>query len=524
MKCVSHLFLKPLNGIMLYCRTLYSTSNCSRTPIHTPLAAGENICAIMKVSALVSVIGLVITASEAQFINVNLADELSRQISSGNVPMTSIGTDGVPSSAGSQAGQSPGTSSEQTSSTNGNSPLSVTFGSSSRFKNTVSFNSQTKKLSRKLKDMIDRMDDLENYFKNSGVYSPENNTMESTSNEQSFGIAANFVVPRVATRASSLAGGIPQMNQRIEDLKKAIADYKISNPAVEVTTNAGVNEGGMTTDAAFTDGTNTQFTDRIFSGYFDDDNLYDISGMAVSMSHDGIIYAANDRSSSRNLNDVYVVNATNGKVLNTIEVKGATNHDWEDMAVARCSATSKSNCIYIGDIGKGYDGRTSNKIYKIVEPDDPVHISSVDIEETISFSGISQDMETLMVSPDLKIYVIPEDDGEATLYKIENGRAMEMCQISLESEYEAPIGGDIASCGTKVLLKAVDYMYFYYVPDGNYEAALCDPNPKVHRLQYTTERNGQAVAFKPGGLSYYTCTAEEYSPLWRYDLLKVNEV
>lgn len=139
-------------------------------------------------------------------------------------------------------------------------------------------------------------------------------------------------------------------------------------------------------------------------------------------------------------------------------------------------------------------------------------------------SGISRDVETLMVSPDLKIYVIPEDDGEATLYKIENGRAMEMCQISLESEYEAPTSGDIASCGTKVLLKAIDYMYFYYVPDGNYEAALCDPNPKVHRLQYTSERNGQVVAFKPGGLSYYTCTEEEFSPLWRYDLLKVNEV
>ncbi|XP_067656454.1 uncharacterized protein [Haliotis asinina] len=470
----------------------------------------------MKLYAVgVFVFGISIIGCGGQFKSPNLAASLEEAIRSGNVPMNSIGTNGV-AAIDENLGSSGTSSEQQTTATEGNRPVSVKVGS--RIKNILSFTTTTRKLVRKLVTLNTRMANLETYFNASGVFSPAEKTAEGTTTVPlpQFGGRPNVEISRNDERGEAVEKEIIQITERIEELKKAIADYKIANPAIAVT---------AAPEAAYTEGTETEFSDRRFSGYFTDDDLYDISGIALSLSFDDLLYAANDKSSSSNLNDFYVVNVTTGEVLNTIEVTGATNHDWEDMAVAPCSsAGSKPYCIYIGDIGEGKDGRTANNIYKIAEPDDPLTVKSVDPQEIISFTGVSDDMETLMVSPENDIYVIPEGDDEVKLYKIEEGKANYKCEVTVESKYSGPTSGDISSCGTMILLKANEYVYLFSVSNGDYEAALCNPTPTVHRLQYTQERENQAIAFNKGGLAYYTVQEEEFSPIWRYDRLREDEV
>ena len=58
-------------------------------------------------------------------------------------------------------------------------------------------------------------------------------------------------------------------------------------------------------------------------------------------------------------NKLYVLDALNGNILQTITVNGATNIDWEDLA-------QDSNYVYVGDIGNNAHGNRKDLcIYKI---------------------------------------------------------------------------------------------------------------------------------------------------------------
>lgn len=62
-------------------------------------------------------------------------------------------------------------------------------------------------------------------------------------------------------------------------------------------------------------------------------------------------------------NYIYALDTSNGSILRTITISGATNLDWEDMA-------QDDNFIYLGDFGNNSKGnRTNLKIYKISKAD-----------------------------------------------------------------------------------------------------------------------------------------------------------
>lgn len=87
----------------------------------------------------------------------------------------------------------------------------------------------------------------------------------------------------------------------------------------------------------------------------------------------------NDSGGKANL---YEINATTGTVIRTVEIKNATNIDWEDI-------TQDASYIYIGDIGNNAGNRTDLKIYKISKSDynDSDNIATA---EVISYSYINQ--------------------------------------------------------------------------------------------------------------------------------------
>ena len=72
------------------------------------------------------------------------------------------------------------------------------------------------------------------------------------------------------------------------------------------------------------------------------DALDEISGIAASRNMPGYFWAQVDSGGPAEL---YLLDAS-GKLVQSYPVAGATNVDWEDIAVAPCPEKHPENCIY----------------------------------------------------------------------------------------------------------------------------------------------------------------------------------
>src|SRR5215471_14651321 len=81
------------------------------------------------------------------------------------------------------------------------------------------------------------------------------------------------------------------------------------------------------------------------------------SGIADSKSNPGYLWVEED---SNNPPQLYLL-GHDGNVLKTIYIEGATNRDWEDMALV-------NDTIYMADIGDNDLRSEDHTIYKFAEP------------------------------------------------------------------------------------------------------------------------------------------------------------
>jgi hypothetical protein len=49
-------------------------------------------------------------------------------------------------------------------------------------------------------------------------------------------------------------------------------------------------------------------------------------------------------------------------------VAGATNDDWESLAVGPCAPAQPADCLYIGDTSDNFQNRPNRTIYRVREP------------------------------------------------------------------------------------------------------------------------------------------------------------
>ena len=97
------------------------------------------------------------------------------------------------------------------------------------------------------------------------------------------------------------------------------------------------------------------------SGTFQNPRLTESSGVAVSRRYPGILWTLNDSNNPAWL----FATDTMGRDRGTFAVTGATNVDWEALAIARCGST---DCLYIGDTGDNRELRSSVRLYRLAEP------------------------------------------------------------------------------------------------------------------------------------------------------------
>ncbi|MEO5800590.1 MAG: hypothetical protein ABIS00_14215 [Gemmatimonadales bacterium] len=96
-------------------------------------------------------------------------------------------------------------------------------------------------------------------------------------------------------------------------------------------------------------------------GKLGDSRLGEASGAALSVANPGLFWTIDD---SGNPPDLYAVDST-GALKADFALTGATNVDWEEVAVGPCGA---GRCVYIADTGDNNERRKNATIYRVTEP------------------------------------------------------------------------------------------------------------------------------------------------------------
>jgi hypothetical protein len=239
--------------------------------------------------------------------------------------------------------------------------------------------------------------------------------------------------------------------------------------------------------------------------------LDEASGLACSISNDGFIWSHNDSGGEAMLYLLSLGGEESGKFL----LPGITNIDWEDLAIGLGPQIS-TNYLYIGDIGDNRAIRKSYSIYRFEEPDlnslDLPSNSSVEEFSTIQYvyEDGARDAETLMIDPVSRdLFIVSKRGQNSFLYKL----PFPQDTIEMDTALRVGIlpftyttGGDISGDGTEVLLK--NYKNIFYWRRENKESLedLLQTSPIV--LKYLPEPQGEAIAFKADGTSFFTVSEQ----------------
>lgn len=147
-------------------------------------------------------------------------------------------------------------------------------------------------------------------------------------------------------------------------------------------------------------------------------DLTEASGLAQSARDSRVFWSFGD---SGNEPQLFAFDST-GRSLGTVKVTGATNRDWEAIAVGPCA---RGACLYIGDVGDNYARREHVTIWRIGEPQ-PTDRSSEQAQALhVAYADGARDVEAIWVAPDTTVFLItkrPERDAErwraARVYRV----------------------------------------------------------------------------------------------------------
>lgn len=127
--------------------------------------------------------------------------------------------------------------------------------------------------------------------------------------------------------------------------------------------------------------------------------VYEASGAALDPGTPGVLWTHGDSGQEPTL---FAVAAT-GRLLGEVRVAGASNRDWEDMAIGPCPG---GDCVYLGDIGNNNGRDVDLVLYRVPLP------AATDTETRPAqafrarYPDHGRDTEAMFVTPEGEIYLI----------------------------------------------------------------------------------------------------------------------
>ncbi|MCU1396795.1 MAG: hypothetical protein JWM34_5223 [Ilumatobacteraceae bacterium] len=259
------------------------------------------------------------------------------------------------------------------------------------------------------------------------------------------------------------------------------------------------------------------------AGAVGDPELIELSGLAASHDHPGVLWAHNDSGDTARL----FAMSDAGAPLGRFDVAGATAVDWEDIAVGR-GPDAGASYIYVGDIGDNAASRDHVTVYRIPEPADAP--SGVDgtlasaVAIDLVYPGGPSDAESLFIDPqtgDLFIVtkalsgasvVLRAAAADLTAASTVTMTQVAAIQIADTGAYDSSAAlalpstmataADISPDGSTILLRTYQQVLAFDRAPGQSVGEAMSGTP-CEAMQ-VAEPQGEAIAFSASGDAYFT--------------------
>jgi hypothetical protein len=249
----------------------------------------------------------------------------------------------------------------------------------------------------------------------------------------------------------------------------------------------------------------------------------ELSGIAASRMLPGTVWTHDDSGGGPWL----YASGFDGASRGVLVLAGASQVDWEDLAIAPCATRW---CLYAGDIGDNDLVRTSISVYEVEEPATTPD-ATVDVGFTrhdIVYPDGPHDAESLFVDPrDGAAYAITKvEDGPGTVYALPLATgaattARAIGRLAIPDADTRITAADLYTdaCGTRLLVRTHTHLFELTAAAGaTIGGLLAAP---VVEVPVAVETQGEAVGFLPDGRGYLTTSEGDAPPL---DLVTCREV
>lgn len=253
------------------------------------------------------------------------------------------------------------------------------------------------------------------------------------------------------------------------------------------------------------------YTDPAEVGTIGGTAIDELSGLAVSRAHPGVLWAHNDSGDTPRV----FAASDKGAFLGQITIGGATAIDWEDMALGPCP---KGTCLYIADFGDNGMSRTNLALYRITEPNvdnKPFATITADAEKLpFAYPDGRFNAEALLVHPVTGEIVVVTKGATTGIYRFPTpltpGVTATLVRVGAVTGLDGVVtGGDVSPCGDRALLRT--YASLYEFRGATIGDALVTMGVRV---PVATEGQGEAVAYHADGRGYFTASEGASVPLY----------
>lgn len=250
-------------------------------------------------------------------------------------------------------------------------------------------------------------------------------------------------------------------------------------------------------------------------GVIENTEIDEASGIVASYKNVGFLWTHND---SGDKNRIFLMD-NKGKGKKEFYLEGATNRDWEAIAMANFS---EGSFIYLGDIGDNNAEYADCVIYRVPEPtvnsSTPQTNTLKNVQKiTYKYPDGARDAECFFIDQNTKdIYIVSKRESAKRLYRLPYPQSYsQTITAEFVQELTFSVGtatpffitdGNVSADNQEIIIK--NYLQIFHWRRNTNETIpeALKRTPKT--LPYTTEPQGEGVCFAQDGSGYYAISEE----------------